>query len=70
VSQTWMGNPSTVVIIAEGTTANYSELPRARAIFGRIDSRVAAGNASATLNSCAALATTLVTTLDVSDENP
>ena len=40
VSQTWMGNPSTVVIIVEGTTANYSQLPRARAVFVRIVSCV------------------------------
>jgi hypothetical protein len=61
-----MGNPSTVVIIVEGTTANYSELPRVRAIFGRIVNRVAIGNVCAT---CAALAMTTATKRSGVDEN-
>jgi hypothetical protein len=35
VSPTWLKNPSTVVIIVEGTTANYSQLARARAVFAQ-----------------------------------
>jgi hypothetical protein len=50
VSQTWMGNPSTVVIIVEGTTANYSQLARARGVFVRFVRRVAIGNVRATSN--------------------
>ena len=68
VSQTWMGNPSTVVIIAEGTTANYSELPRARVVFGRIVRRVAVGNVLR--NMCAPVTTTVATTSNGVDENP
>jgi hypothetical protein len=45
-----MGNPSTVVIIAEGTTANYSEMARARAIFVRMVNQVEIGNVPATSN--------------------
>jgi hypothetical protein len=47
-----MGNPSTVVIIAEGTTANYSEIARARAVFGRMVNQVENGNVPATSNWC------------------
>jgi hypothetical protein len=62
-----MGNPSTVVIIAEGTTANYSELPRARVVSGRIVMAVAVGNVCAT---CAPVTTMVGTTINGVDENP